>query len=314
MATATLEEQVTSAPPMPEVNVTDKTSCVSITFGSLGNTRKVSTSEVEVDADKSLIHVNKMLLDSPELKAISKHDAETRSTVLAISLPSFFRAGFYLVPIAAIPKVEDILKAAQSKRLYLVEAFLKTYKDHKAQAELRLKGLYQAADYPSASRVRACFIFEWTWLTFSTPSRLKEISAEFFAQEQAKAATHWQQATDEITLLLRSSLKDLVDHMVERLTPGDDLKPKRFHATTVTNLQEFLANFAIRNVTDDAQLDMIVKSAQQLLSGVDADLIRSNEAVRDSTKSGFELVKQCLDTLVTEAGSRKIVFESDDEV
>jgi hypothetical protein len=312
--TATLEQDINSAPPLPALNITDKTCAISIDFGAIGNSRKVSTTEVEVDADKSMLRVNKTLLDSVELKAIGTHDSEVRASVLALSLPSLFKSGVYLVPIAAIEKVEGILESAKAKRLELIDAFLKAYKARKAEAETRLKGLFNATDYPSPARVRECFVFEWRWVSFSTPAKLKEISVDFFKQEQEKAAAKWQQATDEITLLLRSNLKDLVDHMVERLTPGDDLRPKRFHATTVTNLQEFLANFAIRNVTDDAQLDMIVKSAQQLLSGVDTKLLKTNEAVRDSTKSGFELVKQCLDTLVTEAGSRKIVFESDDEV
>jgi len=105
----------------------------------------------------------------------------------------------------------------------------------------------------------------------------------------------------------------MVDHMVERLTPGDDGKAKRFHSSSLANLNQFFENFKLRNVTDDAQLDMIVQSAQQLLSGVDAQSIRDNEAVRDNTAKGLGLVKQCLDSLVVEAGSRKITFESEEE-
>ena len=309
----TMEEQLATAPPLPTLNVTEKTVCISITFGALGNSRKVSTSEVEVDADKSMIRVNKTLLDAAELKAITKHDGELRSWLVDISLPSFFRAGFYLVPIAAIQKVQERLTEGQTKRADLIEAFLKVYKQRKSEAETRLKGLYNPTDYPAPSRVRAMFVFEWSWISFTTPGKLKEISATFFEQEQQKAATKWAQATEEITLLLREQLKEMVDHMVERLTPGEDGKANRFHSSSLANLNQFFENFKLRNVTDDAQLDMIVQSAQQLLSGVDAQSIRDNEAVRDNTAKGLGLVKQCLDSLVVEAGSRKITFESEEE-
>lgn len=151
-------------------------------------------------------------------------------------------------------------------------------------------------------------------MSFSTPGRLKEISADFFKAEQEKAASKWQQATDEITLLLRQQMKDLVDHMLERLEPGDDGKAKKFHGTTVTKIKTFLDSFSIRNVTDDAQLAMIVKSAQQLLSGVNVEDIRENEAVRSNTANGFKLVKDCLDNLVVEAGSRKIILDDEEAV
>jgi hypothetical protein len=293
----------------PNVSVMDKTVCISITFGCLGNTRKVSTSQVEVDADKDFIHVSKSLIESKELGAIKSHDGHTMSWLKTIRLPSLFRTGVYLIPIPAIERVQAFLTNSQSKRTELVQAFLAVYEAQKADAEERLKGLYNPADYPSLARVEATFTFEWAWVSFATPGRLKEISADFFKAEQDKAAKQWTAATEEITLLLRSTASELVDHLVEVLTPGEDGKPKRFHATTVTKLNEFLENFSIRNVTDDKVLASIVDSAQKLLNGVDVKDLRENEAVRDGVHKSFELVKTCLDSLVTEGGSRKIQFE-----
>jgi hypothetical protein len=47
----------------------DNAVCVAVTIGRLGNSRKISSSRVEVDADRDLIKVGKTLLDSPELGA-----------------------------------------------------------------------------------------------------------------------------------------------------------------------------------------------------------------------------------------------------
>jgi len=43
---------------------------------------------VEVDADKDMINVSKTLLDSPELRAISKNQTDARSRIMKIALPS----------------------------------------------------------------------------------------------------------------------------------------------------------------------------------------------------------------------------------
>lgn len=298
---------------MPDsVQVMDKSITLCLKFGRLGNTRKVSNSQVEVEADKTLIHVSKTLLDSKELAAIGSHDAHTMAWLKNICLPSpFFRAGVHLVPIPAIEKVEAFLADQQTKRADLIEAFLKVYEACKDKAQTQLNDLYNPNDYPTIQRVRASFSFEWQWVTFSTPSKLKEISAGFFQAEQAKAQKQWAEASEEITLLLRTQMKDLVDHMVEAVQPADDGTKKRFHGTTVTKLAEFMENFDMRNVSDDKELAAVITSAKMLLKGVDADAIRKNEAVRDGVAQSFTLVKQCLDALVDEAPSRKITLEEE---
>jgi len=76
-----------AAMPMPLIEVQNmgqqqdlaqRTVCVKVRLGRLGNTRKVSNSQVEVDTDKSLIRVSKHLLDSKELRTIANFDGEIR--------------------------------------------------------------------------------------------------------------------------------------------------------------------------------------------------------------------------------------------
>ncbi len=301
------------APPASNLSISDKTVCISIQFGSLGNSRKVSTSEIEVDADKKLLHVSKKLLDSKELRAISKHDSDTRQALLSKALPSMFRSGVYLIPIPAIQQVEVDLQEAKIERAGLIEKFLSVYAGEKSKAEERLKGLYNSHDYPSIEAVRNTFTFEWQYLSFSTPGKLKEISHGFFEQEQQKAAAKWATATDEIRLMLRVKLKDLVDHMTERLAPDDGGGPKRFQKSSVTKITEFLENFKVQNITDDAQLDQIVGHCRAILNGVDAEAIRQDDTMRAYVSKGFSAVKQCLDLLVEDAGTRRIDI-SEDEV
>lgn len=67
--------------------------CLQIRLGRPGTRAKVDTSKINVPnsdgasegetgaTDKSLLHITKDLMDSPELKAIGSHDALTRGWV-----------------------------------------------------------------------------------------------------------------------------------------------------------------------------------------------------------------------------------------
>jgi hypothetical protein len=297
-------------PPMASTtatdNITDKTICLNVSFGRLGNNKKVATSEVEADTDKSMLHVSKTLLESPELKAVDRHDKAIIIWLKNICLPSLFRNGIYLVPIAAIPMVEEFMKKSANERSELVKAFMQTYAQRREESKEKLQGLYDPTEYPGAVQVASSFVFEWNYITFSTPGKLKDISADFFEQEKAKAESKWSQATEQVQLLLRVKMKELVDHMLERLEPGEDGKAKRFHESNVTNLKDFMETFSLRNISDDAQLQYLIDASQKILDGVDVKDLRKNEVTRDCLQKGFTQVKTFLDTLVEEAGSRKI--------
>ena len=62
----------------PGTDLARKTVFIKLHLGLLGNNRKVSSSQVEVDADKELIRVAKTLLHSPELQAIRTLDGDVR--------------------------------------------------------------------------------------------------------------------------------------------------------------------------------------------------------------------------------------------
>ena len=48
----------------PGVDLASKTVCIKVRVSTMGNTRKVSTSQIEADADKDLLRVSKHLVDS----------------------------------------------------------------------------------------------------------------------------------------------------------------------------------------------------------------------------------------------------------
>jgi len=294
----------------PGLDLAKKTVCIKVRLSTMGNTRKVSTSQIEADADKDLLRVSKRLVDSPELKAVTRFDGEIRRFLCNICLP--FEIGIHLLSITALETVELRLRQFAGDRQQLVQAFLSAYPGLCQDAAGRLRGLYNPADYPSADEVAREFGFSWQYVSFGVPEQLKGISQEVWEQEREKAALRMAEASSEIQVVLRESMAKLVQHMADRLKEGPDGKPLRFKETTVSNLVEFLTNFQFRNVTDDNELQSLVSQARELMTGVSADDLRTTGDLRVKVQQGMTGIAGQLDTLLTRTGGRKFRFDEEE--
>src|SRR5713226_3037425 len=233
-------------------DLAQKTVCLKVHLGLIGNSRKVSNSQVEVDADKQLIRVSKTLLDSVELQVIKTLDGEVRRYLYDTCLP--FESGIQLVPLPQIETVDKKLREYAQKRLELVDAFAGAYPRLCEQAAARLRTLYNPNDYPPVDIVRSHFAFTWRYLSFGVPGQLKEISARIFEDEREKAGRMMAEASSEIQQVLRAALAEMVAHLRDRLADQADGKPQRIRESTVQKLRNFLDTFDFRNVTDDEEL------------------------------------------------------------
>lgn len=288
----------------PGVDLAKKTVCIKMRLSTMGNTRKVSTAQIEADVDKDLLRVSKHLLDSAELKAIGRFDGEIRRFLYNICLP--FEIGIHLLPIAALETVEDRMQKFAEDRQVLVTAFLSVYPGLCQDAAKRLRGLYNPADYPPVYDVAREFGLSWQYVSFGVPDQLKGISQEVWEQERDKAAQRMAEASSEIQQVLRQSMADLVAHMAERLKDGPDGKPLKFKQSTVSSLVEFLSNFSFRNVTDDQQLQNLVGRARDLLQGVSVDDLRTTGDMRTRVQQGMASLAVDLDGMLVKSGGRKM--------
>jgi hypothetical protein len=294
----------------PGVDLARKTVCIKVRLSTMGNTRKVSTSQIEADADKDLLRVSKHLVDSAELKAIGRFDGEIRRFLYNICLP--FEVGIHLLPIAALQTVEGRLRQFAADRKQLVTAFIAAYPSLCQDAAKRLRGLYNPADYPPVEDIAREFGFSWQYVSFGVPDQLKSISREVWEEEREKAAQRMAEASAEIQVVLRESMAKLVQHMADRLKEGPDGKPLRFKESTVSNLVEFLTNFEFRNVTDDKELQALAAQARQILQGVSADDLRTTGDLRVKVQQGMADIAAQLDTMLTRTGGRRFRFDEEE--
>lgn len=286
--------------------ILSKAVCLNLELHKPGNSKKVRNSEAQLDVDErpdnSMYRVSKSLLDSREYKQITRHDNETRLWLYSRALPGPFRAGTYLIPHDLVLAVDAHLRVAQQKRETLIAEFIAAYPTLKAEASDKLGSLFNEADYQAVEHLETEFGMRWSYFTFGTPDKLRGISAELFAREQEKAAATWKEATEEVRQALRAGFGQLVEHMVDRLS-GDG---KVFRNTLVENFAEFMETFEARNITNDEELQKLVKQSRELLKGITPDELRKQEALKSTIANGMAQINGKLDTMIINRPKRKL--------
>lgn len=285
----------------------DKAVCLTVSIESIGNTRKLPTEAVRVDSQPERIKVSKRLLESKTLNEIKELDGEMRRWMYARCLPApFFKAAVYCVPNGLVPMFVDKIKEYREQRGELVKKFALEYPQLVKEAQAALRSNFVAAEYPPEDSIADYFQVEYNILTLGTPENLKGIKGDLFQQEQQKASIEWKRAGEEMVATLREGMAKIVNHMVDRLTPGEDGKPKKFQNTIVSNVREFLDFFDPKNINDDQELKLLVDKAKRLVDGVDPEQLRKEEGTRDAVLRGFEQIKEQLSTMVVDRPARKI--------
>ncbi|GJL61753.1 MAG: hypothetical protein NPIRA04_04070 [Nitrospirales bacterium] len=278
-----------------------------------GIRRKIETSSFPITADASLIGVTKRILDCPEYQAITRLDNQTRRRIFHIALPSSLCKGMALVPAKLVHELDDLLTKYQSQRESLVKTFCDVYPLRTQEALLRLGTYFKTDDYPPVEDVKKEFAVSCQYLSFDLPSVLETINAQVFAREKAQAASKVSEMIQEIQNTLRAAMRDLVTHLVTRLTPDPLGQRKTFRASTVTNLMDFLNRFDARNLGQDDELHELVKQSKKLLNGVTATTLKQNETLSVSIRKGLDDIKTQLDQLLINPPSRLITLEDDGE-
>jgi hypothetical protein len=303
---STIEERATMS---ASQNVFDRAVALSLDFHRLGTSKKVSSGAVESDADKDYIRVQKDILKSEQLEAIKKHDGVTARMIRDRSIPSLFKSGLYLVGLPNVVEVDQLLVTRIEERADLITAFLTQYEYQAGRAKSALGSLYDPRDYPSVEVVKSRFSVEFSFIEFGAPGRLAQVNPELLRREQEKMRVTVQNAVDEGLKLLRLQMSELVDHMIERLSPAADGKRKVFRDTLTENIDEFLRLFNGNNLAGDAELQAFVDKARGLMKGIDSDVLRKQDTVRDKVLAGFQDIKNGVDQLLVNAPSR--VFRAD---
>lgn len=276
-----------------------------------GNRKVADKKKVETKADKKMMSVTKKLIDSPEYKAIIDHMRITKLTITDRMVQSFYLKGVYFSRLEQVEGIKAYLDernngdGKEEKGLKaLVEEFAKVWDIRKAEAPALLGDQYNKNDYPTAEYVKNSFGIESRWISFDVPDKLPDA---VYKEEKKKAEEKWQECAERITMSLRQAFKDLIAHAVDKLTTAKGEKPKKFKDATIDNINDFIDTFANKNITNDKELEELIKKAKKVVNGVDADDIRDDRFVRLAVKKGFAAIDGELEN-ITRKPTRKFDF------
>lgn len=277
-----------------------------LSISRFAESKKGDVSEIDTGADKDLLSLSKRLLECPERKAIKVHDNELYRWFMSRSVPSLFKTGIYQIRPDAASEINEYLEEKKAERVKLVEAFVEAYSETKSMDRKRLGPQFRETDYPPEDVLRSKFQFSWRFFTMGPPSDLEKIDPKLFAQEKERIADLIEEAKIAGLCLIREAFKELVDHLVEKLTPDADGTRKRFFASNIEKVREFFEAFKLRDIANDKDLEALVGKAKDLLEGIDAKQIRTSNELASQVKTGFAKIQKNIDTMIKKGPKRKI--------
>jgi hypothetical protein len=286
--------------------------CIDLAVAMPGTHRKVDTGVVnKTDAIDDRLGVSKRVLKAESLAKVGSIGNAARYYMKQVQLPTrMYRNGLYPISVKRLQTVSDELESLKVQFNEAVTAFLDEYAPTDgsespiiARDREELKSLFESSDYPTRAQMASKFGFAFYFVSLSTPDSLKTISKAFFEKEREREQQRIKAAADDLIVGMRVRMKELVDSMVDRLTPDEGGERKRFLAKSTIGLAEFLKALETDNILNDAELNGLASKASALLQGIDPKVIRDDDKAAADFRQEFATIGDALGSMVTEGRS-----------
>ena len=267
---------------------------------------------IKVETDSRMLHIYKELFKARELEAIHREDRKIKTYLKwnTVPLPDL-RIGTYAATIETIESVDRKIGEYESYRKNeLVPALIDAYDRILSESRTQLQDLYDPADYPSRDELRAAFTIQLEYRDFGkVPIQLPWSIRQ---RELQKGSDRINTLADSMKKILRVQMAELVNQLTNSLAPDEKTgKKKRIHDSTVDRFEDFLENFQKRKIASDEELTEMVERAKALLSGVDPEILRRSDNLRETVAAGFAEVKERLEQMIVDAPDREIRLDDD---
>ncbi len=288
---------------------------VRVMFSWLGTQRKLSDAQTKqaadtFSADDGLVTASKRLIDTkhPSYKAVTAIKSQISAYWRGITLP-YPQESIRLIRQSDVAGFETKMQEFRTMLHAAASNLQLEYETIKAGAREKLGTLYNEADYPTS--LENVFDIKWDFPSVEPPNYLMNYNPELYEQERNKIQQRFEDAVALAENAFAEQLKGLVDHLIERLTDNPDGTRKTFRSSAIANFKEFADNFRRMNVRSNAQLEQLVTQAESLVGGVDVDDLKKKKDLRQELTSQMSTIQTALDSLVTNAPSRRIVPMND---
>lgn len=296
----------------------DQTAAVSFRSHKFGVRRRLdeptrAQAAQPFQAEPSALVASKCLLDTRAAEFRSVTDVIRRARRFWKSMTVFFPAkGVRLIRRDLIDQFNSQMADFRQELESNVDELLNNYKALKQKAKQDLGQLFASRDYPDPDTLAEEFSIIWGFPSIDPPNYLKELNPKLYEQEQAKVAAKFEEAMATAQQVLAAEMQELIGHLVDKLTPGEDGKKKTLNDKALKGLSEFVERFRQCGVHSSPELDDMIKQVEQITRGVNLKEIKAEPAAQQKLFSDVSNLKTTLDQMLVDAPDRKIDLEDDE--
>jgi len=226
---------------------------------------------------------NKILIDHEALKRIDRFALEARNRHNAMSLP-WNDGGDRILPAELYMEYTRRIQEAKVKFEAEVDSFIGQYEALKAEARVKLNGLFNEDDYPSLSALRGKFGIE---VEVMPMPKAEDFRVDLNKMEVEAIRTDIEARTNKrINDAMKDAFAQLYEaasRIVDRCKDADAI----FRDSLITNLRELLDVLPCLNITNDPALAKAIEEARPLAE-VEPQTLRDEPDVRAETAKRAE--------------------------
>jgi hypothetical protein len=286
---------------------------VRVSFSWVGTQRKLSDAQssriaTTFEANTELVTASKKLFDTKNTtyRVLTAIKSQVWAYWRQMTLP-FPQPGIRLIRQDDVPAFEERMRQFKTELSRAAVNLQLEYESIKTAAREKLGQLYNENDYPAT--LENVFALEWEYPSVYAPSYLMTFNPGLYEQEQRRIQQRFEQAVIMAEEAYAEQLRELVDHLIERLTDSPTGEKKIFKTSAVEHFQTFQEAFKRMNVRSNRDLETLIDRASGLVSGVDPKELRNSSTLRNTIKTQMADVRSALDELMTNAPSRRIIVD-----
>jgi hypothetical protein len=260
---------------------------------------------VELDIETktaSEVRSSKRLLKSESISAMRKLNYKVRAMLAKHSLNSLFRPGVYVVPLGYVETVDAGLQSAMAELDTIKEALKAEWQDVIAEASERLGELFNPCDYCSAEAAASQYTMSYRYVPIATtPTILQHVAADTYKADLERSQKETEKELQAFRDNLRLALLGIIDNMRATLTKPDGQK-RVFGKRFFKRLDEFLATFGTKNLSDDGALASVVTQLRDVANGVDIARLTDSHNEQTVLDTSLAQISDAMASMIQDEG------------
>lgn len=282
-------------------------------FGTRKNLKKaqVATAAEVFRAEESFVTAAKKILDTT---------AECYSDVVAVlynakgywkSVTSPFpENGVRLINVNRVDAFNDQMREFKVELEKAVDVLAGEYAGLREAARAQLGDLFDPADYPDD--ICDEFDLDWEFVSVDPPEYLKDLNPELYEAQKQRALAKFEAALGMAEGAAIEELHKLVSNLADRLSPGEDGKPKVIRTSAVDNIKEFIKRFREMQIGSNAALQALIEDAEERLAGVSSERLKKDGGLRATIGEEMAKLRDSVGAMIVTKPRRMLRLDGED--